>query len=141
MFLNNARFVSDRITILSSLINHLTPSYNENLLLAIIYLTRLEMRLGQSSIDYMSRVRGIAQRIHGVTIERITPLFEIASLYHKIYTGVKIRYLAGDTAMVNCDLLQLSGLLSSKETTQRVLGIPNAPLSNTIANRVLNTKG
>ena len=41
--------------------------------------------------------------------------------------------------MVNCDLLQLSGLLSSKETRQRALGIPNAPPSNTIANRVSNT--
>ena len=81
MFLNDARFASEGITMLSSLITRLNPSSNENLLLEITYLTRLEMRLGKLSIDYMSRVRGISQRMYGVTIDRIIPLFVIASLY------------------------------------------------------------
>ena len=51
MFLNDARFVSDGIKMLSSLITHLNPSSNENLLLAITDLTCLEIRLGESSID------------------------------------------------------------------------------------------
>ena len=89
MFLKNTRFASDGITMLSSFINHLNPSSNENLLLVITDLTRLEMRLGESSIDYMSRVRGIAQRMHVVTIDRIVPLFAIASLYHERYPGAK----------------------------------------------------
>ena len=98
---------------LSLLITHLNPSSNETFLLAITDLTRLEMRLGESSIDYMSRVRGIAQQMHGVTIDRIIPLFAIASLDHERYTVVKIQYLAGDTALVNFDLLHISCLLSS----------------------------
>ena len=69
------------------------------------------MRLGELSIDYMSRVRSIAQRMQGATIDRIIPLFAIASLDHERYPGVKSRYLVGDTALVNCDLLQLSRLL------------------------------
>ena len=69
------------------------------------------MRFGKPSMDYISRVRGIAQRMHGVKIDRIIPIFAIASLYHEIYPGVKSRYLVGYTALVNCDLLQLSGLL------------------------------
>ena len=73
------------------------------------------MRLGKSIIDYMSRVRGIAQRMQGLTIDHIIPIFMIASLDHERYPGVKSCYLAGDTALVNCDLLQLSGLLSSEE--------------------------
>ena len=88
---------------MSSFITHLNPSSNENLLLAITDLTLLEMRLGKSSIYYMSRVRGIAQWMHGVTIDRIIPLLVIASLDHERYTGVKSRYLAGDTALVNCN--------------------------------------
>ena len=127
MFQKNAIFSSDGITMMSSLITHLNPSSNENLLLAITDITCLEMRLGESRIDYMSRVCGIAQRMHRVTIERIIPLFAIASLDHERYPGVKICYLAGDTAMVNCDLLQLSGLLSSEETRQRALGITAPP--------------
>ena len=114
MFLNGSRFASDGIAMLSSLLTHLDPSLNEKLLLAISDITRLEMRLGKSRIDYMSRFRGIAQGMHGVEIERIIPLFAIASHEHEMYPGVKSHYLAGDTALVNCDLLQLSGLLSSE---------------------------
>ena len=75
-----------------------------------------------------------------MTIDRIIPLFEITSLDHKRYPGVKSRYLTGDTALVNCDLFQLSGLLSSEETRQRPLGIPAIPLSTTSANCVSNTQ-
>ena len=51
MFLNNAIFASDGITMLSLLITHLNPSSNENLILTITDLTRLEMRFGESGID------------------------------------------------------------------------------------------
>ena len=68
---------------LSSLITHLKPSYNENLLLEITDLTCLEMILRESSIDYMSRVRGFAQWMHIVTIDHIIPLFAITSLDHE----------------------------------------------------------
>ena len=116
MLLTDARFASDGITLLLLLLTHLNPSSNKNLLLEISYLTRLEMRLGKSSIDYISRVRSISQRIQGVTIYRIISLFAIASIDHYSYPGVKSRYLTGDTALVNCNLLQLSGILSREET-------------------------
>ena len=138
MFLNEARIASDRIAMLSSLITHLNPSSNKNLLLKISYVTRLEMRLGMSSIDYMLRVCNISQRIQDVTIDRIIRLFAIASFYHDRYPGVKSRYLEGDTPLVNCDLLQLSGIILSEETRQRALGITNISPPTTIANRVSN---
>ena len=94
------------------------------------------MRLGKLSIESMSRVLGISQWMHGVTIDRIIPLFAIACLDHEIYPVVKIRYLAGDTALVNCDLLQLSGLLSSEETRKRALRITSVPQSTPSVNRV-----
>ena len=89
MFRKDAIFVSDGIRMLSSLITHPNPSSNENLLLAITDITDLEIRLGELSIDYMSRVRGIVQRMHRVTIDRIISLFSIASLDHARYPGVK----------------------------------------------------
>ena len=101
MFLNDTRFASDGITMILSLLNHLKPSSNENLLLEISDLTRLETRLGKSSINYMLRVRGITQIMQGVTIDSIIPLFEITSLDHERYPGVKSSYLAGDTTLVN----------------------------------------
>ena len=97
------------------------------------------MRLGESSIGYMLSVCGTSQRMQGVNIDRIIPLFTIVSLDHDRYPGVESRYLAVDTALVNCDLLQLTGLLLSEETRKCNLGIPNVTPSNTIVNRVLNT--
>ena len=66
----------------------------------------------------MSRIRGIEQRMHGVKIDRIIPLFAISSLDHKRHPGVKSLYLARDTTLVNCDLLHFSALLSSEDTRQ-----------------------
>ena len=63
MFLNDARFASDDTTILSSVITHLNPSSKENLPLAILDLTCLEMRLRDSIIDYMLMVQWISQRM------------------------------------------------------------------------------
>ena len=76
--------------------------------------------------------------MHGITMERSIPLFAIAILGHDRYPGVKSRYLAGDAALVNCDLLELRSILYSKDTKQRALGIPSAPLSNPVAKCVSN---
>ena len=73
-------------------LTHLNPSSRENLLLAVSELTRLKMRLRELSIDYMLRVIGISQRMQGIIIERIIPLFAIGSLNHGRYPGVKSRY-------------------------------------------------
>ena len=53
------------------------------------------------SIDYMARVSGISKRIQGVSMENIIPLFDILSLDHDCYPGVKIYYLAGNPVLVN----------------------------------------
>ena len=124
---------------LSSLLTHLNPSSNKNLPLAISDITSLEMRLCESRIDYMSMVHVIVQWMNGMIIDHLIPLFEIANIKHDRYPVVKSRYLAGDTALVNCDLFQLSGLLSSEETRQQVLGISIIPLSITSVNCVSTT--
>ena len=108
---------------LSLFLTHLNPSSRKKNFLAISDLTRLEMVLGELSIDYLSRVRGISQCIHGITMERIITLFAIATLDRDRYPGVKICYLAGNAALVNCNLLELSGLLPRKYTRQQALGI------------------
>ena len=78
-----------------SLLTRRNPSSRKNLLLEISDFTRLKMRLGMSSIDYMLRVRGISQRMQGITMECIIPLFSISSLDHDRYPGVKSRYIVG----------------------------------------------
>ena len=111
---NDAIFASDSIVMISHLLTHLNPSSSENLLLYISDITRLDMVLGESSIDYMSRVQGISQHMQGITMDNIIPLLTIAGLDHNRYPGVKSCYLASNAALVNCNLLGLSGLISSK---------------------------
>ena len=89
IFLNDNRFASDGIAMISHLLTHFKTSSRKNLLLAISDLTCLEMGLGESSIEYMSRFRGISQHIHGITMDKIIPLFAIASLDHGRYPGVE----------------------------------------------------
>ena len=49
-------------------------------------------------------------------MDQIIPLFVIASLDHERYPGMKIRYLVGNTALVNFNLLDISVLLSIEDT-------------------------
>ena len=58
-------------------------------------------------------------------MDQMIPLFAIASLDHERYTGMKRRYLAGGPALVNCDLLGISRLLSIEEIRQKSLGLPS----------------
>ena len=86
---------------LSHLLTRLNPSYSEKILLSISDITRLDIGLGEIIIDYMARVRGISKRIQGVSMENIIPLFDILSLDHDCYPGVKICYLSGNPVLVN----------------------------------------
>ena len=83
------------------------------------------MGLGKTSIDYIPRVSGISQRMQGVLIEKIIPLLAIVSLYHNCYPGAKIRYLAGYPTLVNCIIIDLSGIFSIEETRHQALGLPS----------------
>ena len=139
MFLNDAKFASDGISMLSFLLTHLNPSSIENLLLAILDLTRLEMGLGESRIDCMLRVQDISKCMHRITMERIIHLFAIAIIYHDRYPGVTSHYIAGDAALVNCNLFDISSILSRKETRQQALVIPSATPPTAGSNHVSNT--
>ena len=72
-------------------------------------------------------------------MEKIIPLFSIEILDHACYPGVKSRYLAGKPALVNCNLLDLSSLISSKDTRQQALGLPSSTPPST-ENHVSNSQ-
>ena len=77
--------------------------------------------------------------MQGITMDKITPIFAIASLDHDRYPAVKSCQLAGNAALLNCILLELTGLLSSKEIWQQASGI-TILTPPTTANRVSNTQ-
>ena len=80
---------------------------------------------------YVARLRNITTNARGY-IGKIIPLFTIASLDCNRYPDAKIRHLAGDPTLVNCNLLDLSGLLSSKYTRQQYLGLPSLTPPSTV---------
>ena len=90
------------------------------------------MGLDEWIIYYMLRVRGISQQMQGVTMKKIIPLFTIVILEHDRYPGVKSRYLSGNPALVNCNLLEPRGLLSSKETRQKPMGLTSSTTPTTV---------
>ena len=71
-------------------------------------------------------------------MESIIPIFDITGINHNRYPGVKSRYFAGDATLMNCNLFELSGILSREDTRQQAWGIPRAPPSTTAANCVYN---
>ena len=79
------------------------------------------MVLGEFINDYMSCVWGIYQCMEGIMMDKIILIFAVTSLYHNRYPGVKFCHLAGNVILVNCNLLDLSGLLPSKDTQQQDL--------------------
>ena len=131
MFLNNTRFSSNRIANIYHLLTELNPSSSENLLIFISDITRLNMVLDKKRIDYMIRGRSVSQLLGGVSMEKIIPIFSIASLYHDCYPGVKSGYLTVDPVLVNCDLLGISSILSRKDTKKKNLGLPRSISSAT----------
>ena len=82
MFPNDTILASDGIAMIYLLLTHLNPSSIEKFPLSISDLTRLDMRLVESSIDYMLMVLGISKRMQGITMKSIIPLFDIISLDH-----------------------------------------------------------
>ena len=90
------------------------------------------MGLGKSSIDYILRAHGISQRMKDVTMDNIIPIFPIESLDNDRYPGVKRRYLTEDPELVNYNLLDLSSILSSKETRQQALGLASLSPTTTV---------
>ena len=90
------------------------------------------MGLGKSSIDYIPYVHEISQRMKGVTMEKIIPLLFISSLDQGRYPVVKRQYLAVNPALVNCNLLEPRGLLSSKETRQKPMGLTSSTTPTTV---------
>ena len=65
-------------------------------------------------------------------MDNIIPIFPIESLDNDRYPGVKRRYLTEDPELVNYNLLDLSSILSSKETRQQALGLPSLSPTTTV---------
>ena len=62
MFLNYIKFATYRISMISPLLTNLKSSSSEKTLLYISDITRVEMKLGKTRIEYMLRIRSISQR-------------------------------------------------------------------------------
>ena len=70
-------------------------------------------------------------------MEQIINFFDIASLNHDRYPGVRGRYISGDLSLVKCNLLGIRRFLLSKETRKQFLGLP-PPIPSVTENQVSN---
>ena len=73
--------------------------------------------------------------MRGVLTKKTIALFAIASLDHDRYPGMKSQCLAGNPALVNCNLLDFNSLIYSEDIRQQALGLlSSTPMAT--ANRV-----
>ena len=75
MFLSNDSYKTDGIAMLDAIIEHLQPTHAEHLLAAVTDLSDLTYKPTDTSISYMKTVQEISERLKGVDILRLVPLF------------------------------------------------------------------
>ena len=69
----------------------------------------------------MQTVCEIGDRLRGVDIQQLMPLFAIANIDQDKYPGLMSRYVADDPALLRANLLSLGQILSTEEKRHKFL--------------------
>ena len=132
-FLNNPTYVNNGFGMLSAFIDYLNPSNPEHRLHDIREVSRLDQGANESTATYLSRVRGFANRLAGVSMDSVMPLFAILGMDHSKYDGLLSRFTSGDASVVGADLPTLEHLMMGEDRRKEAMGITSAPIPS--ANR------
>ena len=115
-YLNNNKYTGDGIAMIASLVEKISPSRPENRLQDVRDLSSLEQGSQESTSSYMSRVRGFATRLQGVTIDDLMPLFTLIGMNHDQYSGLLARFTSGEPAIVNATTSDLERLVIEEDS-------------------------
>ena len=132
-FLNNPAYVDNGFGMLYTFIDYLNPSNPEHRLNDIREVSRLDQGAGESTATYLSRVRGFANRLAGVSMDSVMPLFAILGMDHSKYDGLLSRFTSGDASVVTADLPALELLMLGEDRRKEAMGITPVPIPS--ANR------
>ena len=89
----------------------------------------------------MARVCSYINRLHGVTIGKLMPLFAMVSMDESWFGGILQRYSAGEPAVVSADLTKLEELMEDETIRRRAINLDGADVQAR-ANRARgNTRG
>ena len=122
-FLNNPKFTNNGFEMLDDFIGTIHPSRPENRLSNVRLLGALEQRSQENTAAYFERVRGFAQRLKGVTIDTLMPLFALNGMYQSLYNGTLSRFTSGDPTLISADLTALEDIMTQEVSIKRELGI------------------
>jgi len=112
---------------LDALLANLAPSHAKTLLEAVEQLSRFSMTPAEDATSFMQRVRSLAERLDGVVLSQLMPLFAIANLDKDRYPGLVQRYIADDPALTNATLLSLQSMMTREERRHAAIhGCPPA---------------
>ncbi len=78
----------DGFAMLAKLVHSLHPDTVERKLLAISDLAALEFSASDTTSSYMAKVRGLANSLHGVTIDSFVTLLALSRLDPDLYPGI-----------------------------------------------------
>ena len=92
-FMHVPLYKRDGFRMLADFLSHLRANTSSDRLSAIRSLVALDTNQSDTSSSYMARVRGIGDRLQGLSLEEFLPLIAIAHMDNERYPGITARYL------------------------------------------------
>ena len=126
-FLNNTAYVNNGFGMLATFIEYFDLSNPEYQLHDICKVSRLEKRANESTATYLSRVRGFANCLQGVTMDLVMSPFAIIGMDHFKYNSLLSRFTSCDASVDSVDLPTLKILMSGYNCRKVALCITPDP--------------
>ena len=141
LFVNDSRYDHDGFAMLQRLVSKLDPNTPESIMLTVLELIKLEQGASEDGAAFLSRLKGIENRLARCRINDILPLFALANLDRSRYNGLVDRFNRGDTDLVNCTLFSLETLMEGEELRRQAMGDVPLPPAGAGASRGTSDRG
>ena len=100
---------------LTNFLKHRWPQSTVDCLFAIDDLVCLNMRPGESSGEFMARLRIIEVRLQGMTIDEVLPLIAMSNTNQDLHPALMTQYIQGDTSVVNATVYTIESDMDQED--------------------------
>jgi len=111
----------DGFVMLAKLVQSLHPDTVERKLLAISDLAALEFSASDTMASCMVKVRGLANSLHGVTIDSFVTLLALSCLDPDLYPGIRASFLQADLSLLSLDLHGIGAQMEKEDCMKKLL--------------------
>lgn len=119
-FLGKPQYERDGVRMLRDLIEKLNPTRPENLLNSVIDLVGLQQAPNETGAQFMCRLRGLYSRLKDIAISKIFTTLAIAGLDSEMYSGLIMRYRAGDPSVTESSIYDLADEVEAEDARRPI---------------------